>query len=61
MLAAVKTRDNSHALEQLIPYTAAFPIPDKGQMLYLCRDGACSAPVKTLEELRAIAAPAQVR
>ena len=61
LLAAAKTRDNSHALEQLIPHTAAFPIPDKGHMLYLCRDGSCSAPVKTLEELRAIAVPAQVR
>ena len=51
LLAAVKTPDNCRALERLAPHTAALPIPRSGQMLYLCRDGACGAPAATREQL----------
>ena len=35
----------------LAPHTAELPIPRRGQMLYLCREGACAPPVGSREEL----------
>ena len=51
LLAAAKTPDNSRALALLAPHTAELPIPRRGQMLYLCRDGACGAPSASREQL----------
>lgn len=52
LTAAAKTPDNQRALERLAPYTAAYPIPERGQRLYLYRDGTCAGAVETLEQLR---------
>lgn len=47
-----KTPENGRALDGLSLRASAYPIPEKGQRFYLCRDGACKAPVESLEELR---------
>lgn len=59
----VKTPANARALARLAPFTAAAPIPAEGAAYYLCRDGACRAPVRSLSELplrrtRRLSAPA---
>jgi len=51
LCTVVKTWDNSRALERLAPYTAAYPIPASGEILYLCRGGRCAAPAEGREEL----------
>lgn len=47
----VETAENAEALAAVAPYTAVYPLPDEGVVMYFCRDGACSLPVTTLEEL----------
>lgn len=47
----VKTAENERELAQAAPFTAYCPIPEKGAVYYLCRNGACSAPFRDLEEL----------
>lgn len=47
----VKTPENERALGKLAPFTADYPIPETGAAYYLCRDGACAAPVHDLEDL----------
>lgn len=51
MSILVKTEDNKEELAECAPFTAEYPVPQKGEMYYLCEDGACRAPVKTLQEL----------
>lgn len=51
LAALVKTPDNSRGLARLAPFTASYPIPEEGETLYLCRDGACAAPVSDLAAL----------
>lgn len=46
-----KTPDNCRALELLAPREAAYPLPEEGERLYLCREGACLPPVGSLAEL----------
>lgn len=48
----LKTRDNAGLLSEIAPFTAAYPIPQKGEAYYLCRNGACDAPIFSLEELK---------
>lgn len=48
----VKTRGNQEKLEQAVPFTGSYPIPQNGTRYYLCRDGACDAPVGDIKELR---------
>ncbi len=47
-----KTKENQERLEKLAPFTAAYPIPDTGEVYYLCRGQHCLAPQKELEKLR---------
>lgn len=47
----VKTSQNQEQLTQLASFTESYPIPESGSMYYLCQNGACSAPVNSLEEL----------
>ena len=47
----VKTPDNQAALSKLAPFAEAYPIPTHGIRYYLCRNGACSAPVDDLSKL----------
>lgn len=51
MSILVKTEDNKEELAECVPFTAEYPIPQEGEMYYLCEDGACRAPVKTLQQL----------
>lgn len=44
----VKTRDNG---EELPAFAGAYPLPERGTVFYLCRNGACSRPVTSLEAL----------
>ncbi|MGI6003984.1 MAG: thioredoxin domain-containing protein [Christensenellales bacterium] len=44
----IKTRDNKEKLEKAAPFTASYPIPEKGTVYYLCHNGACSAPAHNL-------------
>lgn len=47
----LKTRENAEVLAKLAPFTAEFPLPEAQSVYYLCRNGACSAPVESLVEL----------
>ena len=49
--ALLKTRENGERLAKAAPFTAAYPVPEEGAAFYLCRDGACAAPVYSLDEL----------
>lgn len=51
MSILVKTEDNKEELAECAPFTAEYPIPQEGEMYYLCEGGACRAPVKNLQEL----------
>ena len=47
----VKRRENTRELAELAPFTGDYPLPEAGCTYYLCRHGACQAPVTTVEEL----------
>ena len=47
----IKTPTNAARLAQTAPFTTNYPIPEAGARYYLCRSGACSAPVDRLEDL----------
>lgn len=47
----LKTKENAALLAQCAPFTAAYPLPAAGAVYYLCQDGACRAPVDSLESL----------
>ena len=46
-----KTPENSRGLALLSPRTEQYPVPEAGETLYLCREGACAPPVRSAEEL----------
>ena len=47
----VKTEENEEELMQCAPYTRDYPVPEKGAVYYLCKDGACMAPVTEFDRL----------
>lgn len=47
----VKTEENEEELAQCAPYTKAYPIPESGAVYYLCKNGACAAPITEFCEL----------
>ena len=47
----LKTESNAEALAQCTPFTQDYPIPETGEVCYLCENGACKAPVKSFSEL----------
>ncbi|MDE7218348.1 MAG: thioredoxin domain-containing protein [Oscillospiraceae bacterium] len=49
-----KTPENSRALDNLSTRAAEYPLPAKGEQFYLCRAGACQAPVDSPEMLRGL-------
>ncbi|KAF5041274.1 hypothetical protein DSECCO2_524730 [anaerobic digester metagenome] len=49
-----KTKENQQALAQAAPFTADYPLPERGCAYYLCRNRACAAPVYALTELRGL-------
>lgn len=48
----VKTRKNQHALAEIAPFTADYPVPEAGAVYYLCQNGACAAPTERIDDLR---------
>lgn len=48
----VKTPETAKPLEELAPFTEAYPIPETGVRYYLCRNGACARPVDSISEVR---------
>lgn len=47
----VKTEENAREMERLIPYTKDYPVPDTGELFYLCVGHECMQPVPQLEQL----------
>ena len=47
----VKTPETAESLEELAPFTEAYPIPETGVRYYLCRNGACARPVDSISEV----------
>lgn len=47
-----KTKENRNRLGQIAPFTADYPIPDVGEVYYLCRGQHCFSPQKNLKELQ---------
>lgn len=47
----VKTPDNEKELAECIPYTKEYPIPEKGAVYYLCKNGTCQTPTENFGEL----------
>lgn len=52
MSILVKTEGNAGELAECAPFTAEYPVPQEGEMFYLCEDGACQAPVREIGEIR---------
>lgn len=50
----VKTGSNEKDLSEIAPYTNDYPIPSAGSHYYVCQNGTCRKPVKSLEELSEI-------
>ena len=48
----IKTRENQLTLAKLAPFTREYPFPKNGAAYYLCKGGACSAPVYNLQDLK---------
>ncbi|QNM04312.1 thioredoxin domain-containing protein [Qiania dongpingensis] len=46
----LKTPENAAKLAEAAPFTSEYPLPPSGTLYYICRNGACSAPVYSLEE-----------
>lgn len=47
----LKTESNAETLAQCAPFTQDYPIPETGEVYYLCENGACKAPVNSFSEL----------
>lgn len=47
----LKTKTNVGLLSQCAPFTRDYPVPETGATYYLCENGVCKAPVKSLTEL----------
>ena len=47
-----KTPENEDIVTKAIPYSSNYPIPQNGTYYYLCQNGACAAPVETIDHLR---------
>ncbi|WP_343253031.1 thioredoxin domain-containing protein [Ligaoa zhengdingensis] len=48
----LKSRENADLLTQAVPFTEHYSVPKSGNAFYLCKNGACAAPVYDLEELK---------
>lgn len=45
------SKENALALSEAAPFTKAYPVPEQGNVWYLCENGSCHAPVASFEEL----------
>ena len=50
----VKTPSAAEALDSLAPFTSAYPFPDRGTAYYVCKNGACQAPVFDINACKAL-------
>lgn len=48
----VKTKDNQLTLAKVAPFTKEYPFQKSGTAYYLCKNGACTAPVYNLLDLK---------
>lgn len=48
----IKTPESEQNLTLAVPVLSDYPIPQNGVNYYLCKNGSCSAPVKSIDELR---------
>ncbi len=46
----LKTPENAEKLAAAAPFTSEYPLPSTGTLYYICQNGICSAPVRSLEE-----------
>lgn len=51
LTVVIKTEENAREMEHLIPYTKDYPVPDTGELFYLCVGHECMQPVPQLEQL----------
>ena len=51
LTVVIKTEENAREMERLIPYTKDYPVPDTGELFYLCVGHECMQPVPQLEQL----------
>lgn len=47
----VKTKENQLTLAKAAPFTKEYPFPKNATAYYLCKNGACTAPVYSLQDL----------
>lgn len=47
----LKTANNASTLAQCAPFTKDYPVPDQGTMYYLCENGTCKVPIRSLAEM----------
>ena len=52
LAVVVKTEENREELRRLAPYTGDYPVPETGNLFYLCSGGSCTPPVQELSKLR---------
>lgn len=48
LTVVVKTEENALEMERLLPYTEDYPVPDTGELFYLCVGHKCMQPVSQL-------------
>lgn len=51
LFTVVKTKSNQQELAEAAPFTKDYPIPSEGTTYYLCKNGQCTKPVNTLQDL----------
>lgn len=52
--AVIKTKENERELAEIAPFTSNYPVPEKEPIYYLCQNGACAAPIKSVSGLAAL-------
>lgn len=51
LAVVVKTEENALEIERLLPYTEGYPVPETGELFYLCAGNECMQPVSQLGQL----------
>lgn len=54
MTVLFKNKENIEKLEKISPFTAGYPIPEKGEVYYLCKGATCFEAQRTIEGLKQI-------
>ncbi len=54
--ALIKTPSTAEALTSLAPFTSSYPFPERGTAYYVCKNGACQAPVYDINACKALLA-----